>query len=38
MDMPHNLSESEQRLIARARQEMVVDFRTDDAYGPNEAD
>ena len=38
MDMPHNLSESEQRLIARARQEMVVDFRTDDAYGPNEAE
>ncbi|MGA5503906.1 hypothetical protein [Streptomyces umbrinus] len=38
MDMPDNLSESEQRVVAGARQEMVVDFRTDDAYGPNEAE
>jgi hypothetical protein len=38
MDLPDDMSESERRLVASVRQEMVVDFRTGDACGPDEAE
>jgi uncharacterized protein YjbI with pentapeptide repeats len=36
MDMPDDLSESEQHLVASARRGMAVDFRTDADDGPHE--